>query len=169
VAGLGKSAYNSTPLAGSENLSGDNFNELAKRAGKRLLTLAEWRQAAEGSPQGEDGNNTNAWAATTNSARHATGTVQYAISAHNIMDCVGNLWEWLAEYIGDYTSVSWAWVNFESGAELGQGYLPNSSGVKQVMAGGGWAFGVIAGSRAVYLDTYPWYVSSAFGARFACD
>lgn len=169
VAGSGKSAYNSTPLSGTEGLSGDNFNELAKRTGKRLLTLDEWRQVAEGSPQGEDGNNTNAWAATSNVARNPTGGVANAISAHNIVDCVGNLWEWLATYSNDYSSVAWQWANPESAGEVGKYYIPNAGGLIQYLAGGYWSNGVVAGSRAVNVNNYPWNVNTNIGSRFACD
>ena len=169
VAGLGQSAYNAVPLSGTEGLSGDNFNELAKRSNMRLLTLAEWRQAAEGSPQGEDANNTYAWAATGNTARKETGYVSLAISAYNIVDCVGNLFEWLGTYSNRHDSTSWAWINFESGAEVGQGYLPNSTGLVQYLAGASWASGLLGGSRAVYVNRGPWGVAANYGSRFGCD
>ena len=168
IAGSAKSAYNATPLSGTEGLSGSNFNELSTRTDERLLTLDEWYKAAEGSPQGEDGNNTYAWAATTNTGRTATGTVAYAISAYNIVDCVGNLWEWLATYSNRSDSTSWAWVNPEPGGEVGQLYLPYQYGIVQYIAGGDWNNGLRGGSRCVILSNSPWDVGASSGCRFAC-
>ena len=169
AAGSAKSAYNATPLSGTEGLSGYNFNELAKRTNEHLLTYDDWCQASEGSPQGEDGNNTYAYAATANTGRAATGSVEYAISAYNIVDCVGNLWEWLATYSNNHSTTSWGWVNPESGGELGQLYLPNSTGLAQWITGGSWNNGLIDGSQCVSLNSCPWNVNTTFGCRFKCD
>ena len=103
-----------------------NFNELAERQGLRLLSYTEWLASAFGSPQAENGANNYAWAKTTNSAKtftgcqvntstgafdNVSGVKPYAISAKNIVDCVGNVYEWTKDNSLDFGSTSWNWQN----------------------------------------------------------
>ncbi|MCK5611267.1 hypothetical protein KAR91_55870 [Candidatus Pacearchaeota archaeon] len=169
LSGTAKSIYGGTPLTGTEGLSGDNFNELAGMTNKRLLTLAEWRQIAKGSPQGNDGDNVNAWSATTNSARTTCGAVAYAISLLNAVDCVGNVYEWVDEYSNNHSSTVWAWHNVYPGMGVGQNYLPNSTGISQYAVGLFWNDGVRAGSRSLGVNISPWDVNVSLGSRLACD
>lgn len=170
TAGTCKSIYNGTPLSGTEGLHGYNFIELAKNSGKRLLSHSEWLAVAHGSPQGNDGDNLNAWSATTNSARTGTGQVARAVSFCGATDCVGNLWEWLDEWSNDYsTAVAPNWYNPMTGQNVGQQYMYNSTGLRMYLAGGYWAYGVISGSRALGVNNYPWNVGTYIGSRFACD
>lgn len=93
------SAYNKTPLTGTEGLNWYDFNERALVSGKRLLSHSEWLQMAVGSPGGNNGDNLNAWSATTNAGKNGTGLVERAVSSVGCMDAVGNVWEWLDEFI----------------------------------------------------------------------
>lgn len=167
-----KSAYNATPLTGTEGHNSYDFIDLGLKSGKRLLSYSEWQQAAYGSPQGEDGNNTNAWAATTNTARTTTGKVVNAVSAIGCVDCVGNVWECLDElsYRYDATSgsVAWSWKDV-LGEGNGQAYTQGTYGLVRLVAGGSWPDGVLAGCRAVICHNYPWNVNTYIGARFGCD
>lgn len=169
TAGSCKSIYNGTPLTGTEGLHGYNFIELAKNSGKRLLTHSEWLAVAHGSPQGNDGDNLNAWSATTNSARTGTGQVARAVSFAGACDCVGNVWEWLDEWSNRSDAIAWNWYATMSGQNVGQQYLPYSTGLVMYLAGGDWGNGVIAGARALSANNYPWYVTAYIGSRFACD
>lgn len=171
ASGLGHSACNATPLTGTEYLHMYNFVELAQRQGKRLLTLAEWLQAAEGSPQGNDADNNNAWSATTNSGRTTTGAVANAVSAKGFVDCAGNVFEWTNEFLTkeDPTNLALGWYDVMVGQTVGQLYMQHSASLLAVCVGGSWNAGVKAGSRTVDLRSYPWNVSADLGARFACD
>ena len=164
TAGSCSSKYNVTPLTGTEGLSGYNFVELARRSGKRLLTYAEWLQAAHGHPQGDQyaGNTSN---------RGTTGEDADigAISFANVVECSRKLCQWLGEFTIKQDSTSWAWQNPMSGQYVGQLYLPNSTGISQLIAGGVWANGAFAGARAVSLGSGPWSVNTTVGSRFACD
>lgn len=164
ISGSAKSVFNAIPLTGSEGLSGFNFIELAARSGKRLLTLEEWLQAAYGSPQG--GNNNNAWSNA--SARAPSGTAPYAISLMNVVDCVGNVWEWLNEFVIKPDGTSSGWYNPMPGMNVGQ-LFTHSGSIGQVSCGGMWLDGANAGSRSI--DTYrnPWSIAIDHGARMACD
>lgn len=170
LTGSCKSAYNAVPLTGTEGLSGYNFIELARRSGKRLLTLAEWLQAAHGSPQGNNTDNVNAWSATTNTGRQNTGYVPNAISLLNIVDCVGNIWEWLDEFIiRQDGTLTWNWYDVMPGMNVGQLYMYSNIALVQTISGGDWNNGVNVGSRCVNLGHYPWHVDAGVGSRFACD
>ena len=160
-----------------------NFNELAQRQGLRLLSYTEWLASAFGSPQAENGANNYAWAKTTNTAKTFTGcqvntstgafdqvsgVKPYAISAKNIVDCVGNVYEWTKDNSLDFGSTSWNWQNV-LGAEQGQAYLPNSGGLRAFICGGYWYEGVHYGPRTVIGNTSPWDVTANIGSRLACD
>ncbi|MBI3584182.1 MAG: SUMF1/EgtB/PvdO family nonheme iron enzyme [Nitrospinae bacterium] len=170
LTGTAKSIYNAIPLTGTEGLSGYNFIEMARRSGKRLPTHAEWLQIAHGSPQGNNGDNVNAWSATTNTGRQNTGYVANAISLLNVVDCVGNVWEWIDCFIirPDGT-VGWNYYDVMPGMNAGQLYMYSNIELVMLLAGGDWSSGVIAGSRCVNLYYYPWNVNTTIGARFACD
>lgn len=174
TAGSCKSAYNAVPLTGTEGLCGYNFQEIARRSGKRLLSKGEWLQAAHGAPQGNNADNLNAWSATTNAGRANTGSVVNAISLTNIVDSVGNVWEWLDDYLvrWDDTGVAgqaWSWKNPMPTMNAGQLYMFDEAALVQIIAGGLWGYGVNAGSRCVYLAVCPWSVDAAIGSRLACD
>lgn len=140
-----------------------------ERLNELLLSYSEWQQAAYGSPQGADGNNTNAWAATTNTARTTTGKVVNAVSAIGCVDCVGNVWEWLDELSYRYDGTqSWSWKDV-LGTGNGQAYTEGTYGLVRLFAGGGWSNGVSAGCRAVRCGNFPWDVHASIGARFGCD
>lgn len=164
LTGTAKSTYNSTPLTGTEGLSGYNFIELARRSGKRLLTLAEWLAAAHGSPAGDQfvGNT---------STRGTTGEDADigSISLLNIVDCTRKLLQWLGEFTIQQGTTSWAYQDVMPSMNVGKPYLPNATGLSQMCAGGYWGDGARAGSRCVSLNYYPWGVNSYYGSRFACD
>ena len=178
-----QSKYGQVPVSGTEGLNWYGFNELAARSGKRLLTYGEWIKAAYGNPQGLDSADTYGWTKTTNNARARTGcqvnnsTGTYdpttgikpaAISAYNIVDAVGNLYEWLDELSNRHDSTSWAWQDV-LGSGKGQAYLPNSTGLVAYIAGANWHEGVRAGPRAVTVGDCPWGVRTCIGSRLACD
>jgi hypothetical protein len=178
-----QSKYGQIPVTGTEGLCQYNFVELAGRSGMRLLSYQEWLQAAYGSPQGEDGSNNYGWTRTNNAARTRTGCMvdpntgnydisigvkPYAVSAHNVVDCTGNVWDWLSDYSNRHDSTSWNWQNV-LGTGMGQAYLPNSTGIVAYIAGGHWNSGVYCGPRAVGVSDYPWHRYAGVGSRLACD
>jgi formylglycine-generating enzyme required for sulfatase activity len=182
-----QSKYGQLPVTGTEGANWYTFAELASRSGKRLLSYGEWCKAAFGNPQGEDAADNFGWTKTTNSGRArtgvrvnnstgaydaASGVKPYAIGAFNTVDTVGNVYEWLDD-IGPRVSTddavgAFAWRDV-LGAGMGQAYLASPSGLAAYIAGGHWGEGVRAGPRALNADNYPWYVSSVFGCRLACD
>jgi len=181
-----QSKYGQLPVTGTEGMNQYTFNEIAMLSGLRLPFYTEWCAAAFGSPQGEDGSNKYGWTQTTNTARartgnsvnnstgqydvSANGVKPYAISAYNVVDCAGNVYEWLADIAPRYDagSGSWAWQD-QLGAGMGKYYGWKSDGLSALIAGGTWSIGAVCGPRSVILDDHPWYVSTYIGARLACD
>lgn len=165
-----KSAYNATPLTGTEWLNWYSFVGRAAKVGKRLMTYAEWCAAAQGSPQGLNDSNENAWTKTTNTGRNPTGIIPNATSIYNVRDCAGNVYEWLDEMTCCATdSTTFVWYDVMPGQGYGQVYMQNEESLIAMRTGGGWDSGVRAGSRAVALSDCPWRVLSGGGARAACD
>lgn len=185
VKGDGKlvSAYGKLPATGTEGLCGYNFIELAKKDGLRLLSYHDWLQVAYGNPQGEDGDNQYGWTKAANTARtytgcsvdtsdgsHSAGGVKkYALSAWNVCDCVGDVWEWLSDFAQKGGTGTFSWHNVMSGDEVGQIHEDADNALTQFLAGGYWHNGVLCGCRTLYLDDYPWIVSTPNGSRFARD
>lgn len=169
------SEYDSTPVTGTEGYNWYDFSRMASNVGKRLLTYSEWVQCAYGSPQGHDNDNLACWSDTSNSGRTATGTVEQAVSVNGMVDCAGNVYEWLNEFSarGDLSSGG-TWRDLlntgKDGAEgHGQIYAYDDNHLIALRAGGYWHLGVHCGARAVSLHTRPWNVSSDIGCRLACD
>lgn len=164
-----QSKHGVVPITGTEGLNWYIANERAMRVGKRLPSYAEWCKCSHGSPEGLDGSNTNAWSATSNSARTTCGNVTNAVSAKNCRDCVGNVWEWVDELCLDPTATTWAWQSDFCGAGYGDAYLPSATALRALYCGGSWGSGVRGGSRAVYCGLYPWHVHTYIGVRCVCD
>jgi hypothetical protein len=180
-----QSKYGQLPVTGTEGLCQYNFVELASRSGMRLMSYQEWIAATIGNPQGEDSANNYGWTKTTNTARartgcgvnpstgqydQAAGIKPYAISAYNIVDAVGNVWEWLSDYSARYDAGTGTWgYKDKLGAGMGKVYAWVDDGLTAFIAGGNWNRGVNAGCRAVLLSHGPWNVSTDVGSRLACD
>ena len=134
------------------------------------MTYAEWCAAAQGSPQGLNDSNENAWAKTDNTGRNPTGLIPNATSIYNVRDCVGNVYEWLDETTYQTTgSTAFTWYDVMHGKGYWQMHMQNNASLIALRTGGFWESGVCAGSRTASLSNYPWYVSSNSGARAACD
>jgi hypothetical protein len=178
-----QSKYGQLPVTGTEGLNWYEFAELAEMAGKRMLTYSEWIQAARGNPQGEATETNYGWTKTNNNSRTRTGCSvnggtgaydpaagikRYALSAYNVVDTVGNVWEWIDELSNRHDTTSWAWKDV-LGSGMGQAYLPNDTGLSAFIVGGDWSDGVYCGPRAVALGDYPWDRNVHIGVRLACD
>lgn len=162
-----QSIYGGTPITGTEGLNWYIAHEKAARVGKRLPNYGEFCIAAEGSPQGLDGSNTNGHTATTNTARALVGLIANAVSNRNICDLVGNVWKWLNELIHDPTATTGAWHDVFPG--YGQAYMYSATGLHALIGGGHWGFGAKCGARAVFCHDCPWDVLTGFGLWCVCD
>jgi hypothetical protein len=182
--GLLQSKYGQLPVTGAEGLNWYSFQELAARSGKRLQTYSEFIQGAAGNPGGQDAADDYGWTKTSNSARTRTGCnvnastgayvpaggiKPYAVSAHNLVDAVGNVWEWVNDTsIFDGGSTTGAWRDV-LGADKGRLYAYTDNGIHAFICGGNWSHGVLCGGRAVNVSNHPWNVGVSLGSRLACD
>lgn len=90
----------------SANITWFQAQQACALSGKRLLTNAEWQMAAAGTPDpGASGNNTANYCNTNRGAAvntgSSTGGTQPCISNWGVYDMVGNLEEWVADWIQD--------------------------------------------------------------------
>lgn len=180
-----QSRYGQFPVSGIDGLCQFNFVELADRAGMRLLSYTEWLAAAYGAPQGEDDTNRYGWCSVTNMVRARTGcsvnpeTGAYeevngekpcAISARNVVDTTGNVWEWLSEYTNRHDAGEGLWTYYDQlGPGMGQIYGWKTDSFSAFAAGGHWHRGSYCGPRAINPDDQPWKVNVHIGTRLACD
>ena len=187
VKGNGKlvSAYGKNPITGTEGLCGYNFIELAKKDGLRLLSYQDWLQVAYGNPQGEDNDSNYGWTSSISAITSRTytgcsinpgtgghvnlGSKQYAVSAWNVCDCVGNVSEWLSDFAQKGGTGTFGWKNTMSGDEVGQIYEDSDNALAQFTAGGYYGQGVKCGCRTLDLHNAPWGNMPSVGSRFARD
>ena len=177
-----QSKYGQYPVTGTEGLNWYGFGELAARSSKRLLSYSEWIQAAYGNPQGEDDADNYGWTKTSNSGRTrvgcrvdpstgsynaATGIKPAAISAYNVVDTVGNVYEWLDELL-QRDGETFQWRDL-AGDGKGQIYSGSANSPVAMIAGTHWYHGVLAGPRAAAMSGRPWIVDTGIGVRLACD
>jgi hypothetical protein len=179
------SEYGKLPLTGAEGTNAINASQLARQMGScRLMTYHEWIAGAFGSPQATASGNDNAWAnasgrlpagcaVTTSGTFSTSGNAKYAVSADNITQCVGNVWEYLSDITfdidGGSSTVSgdsvttWTWANLTAKME-GDFY----GGVRCGLAGGNWAASTRCGGFTFDGDTSVLAVTGG-GCRFASD
>jgi hypothetical protein len=178
-----QSKYGQVPVTGTEGCNAYNFNELARFSGMRLPTYDEWLLGAFGSPEGTDTGDNYGWTKTANTARTRTGCMvnpssgqydttagikPYAVSAFNLADCSGNVYEWLGDTGPRVDTTTFGWYNV-LGAGMGDVNGPGQYNPMKPIAGGGWSDGVRCGPRAVRLGDCAWGVYTGIGARLACD
>ena len=92
-----QSVMNGIPLTGTEGYNWPAWCDRALRTGKRMPTLEESFRAGHGAPQGNNGDNVNAWTMTTNAGRNPAGQIPNAVSSIGTRDDVGNVWKWTSD------------------------------------------------------------------------
>ncbi|PWG62872.1 phage major tropism determinant [Spiribacter halobius] len=147
-----------------------DFHVLARNAGKRLPTVEEFLTYAVGAPQGADANNDTAWSDTSNTGPTTAGGVAKAVSMFNVVDAVGNLWDWLDNQIDLGGTFAWdrtvVDVGQDSAFARGEVY---HAGWRCFLGGGNFGEGVHAGARCLFLPANPWGANGGVGLRCVCD
>jgi formylglycine-generating enzyme required for sulfatase activity len=134
-----------------------------ENASKRLPSNAEWQAAAAGTPDpGPDNGTTDC---NTNSVLTpvATGSRSSCVSARGAFDMVGNLYEWVADWV-PYSTACPGWRESDDEMCLAGGDTGYGPGALQ--RGGGYASGTLAGPLAVRVMP-AWQGTSISGFRCA--
>ena len=163
------SAYGATAIK-DDIYSRSDFHQLVANAGKRLPTVEEFLRYAEGAPAGLDGNNDQAWAATGNTGPTTTGAVAKAVSQYNVVDAVGNLWDWLDNHFDLGGTFAWSnsVVNVGKDSATARGYVSHAAW-RAFIGGGAFNDGVLAGARCLSSNAAPWGAHGNVGVRGVCD
>ncbi|WP_296992893.1 hypothetical protein [Thalassospira sp. UBA1131] len=147
-----------------------DFHLLVRNAGKRLPTIEEFLTYAEGAPAGQNGNNTYAWSATSNTGPTTTGNVEKSVSMFNVVDAVGNLWDWLDGHFDlgatNYNQSTYV-VNVGQDLSTPRGAVFHA-GWRCFVGGGFFNYGENSGSRCLHSDAGPWGTDGIVGLRGIC-
>jgi formylglycine-generating enzyme required for sulfatase activity len=135
----------------------------ARNAGKRLPTNAEWQAAALGTP--DPGASPGPADCNTNSAGpRLTGARATCVSDVGAFDMVGNVWEWVADWVPLSTTCVPALFAGDLNCLAG---ASTTAGPGALFRGGGFSNGTNAGVFAVYGSLSPSGSSEGVGFRAA--
>lgn len=115
---------------------------------KRLPTNVEWQKAVTNTPDpGSDNGSTDCNTAST-SAVVSTGSRSACVSSAGAFDMVGNLSEWVADWVGS-TGACPGWGGLSNDAMCLDGGIVVAAGPGVLTRGGGFLDGAFAGPLAV--------------------
>ncbi len=177
-------ARSETGRTPSANLTWFQASAACRNSGKRLLTSAEWTEAANGTPDpGATGTAPNC--NVSGSGPTTTGAGTSCLSAAGAENMIGSLWEWVAEWGTAGAGASNAMATMVQVDGTGTGY--NDDGqwnvggnsytnyaapagwiagqVPAVVRGGGWGDGAAAGVFTFAADDAPSVWSGSIGFR----
>ena len=152
-------------------------DQLCARAGKRLLTAAEWYVVARGSPD-------NQTSCATTGGLQTTGAAPQCVSGVGVFDTVGNVWELVSDTVSDgkidhdtLPPSGYVTAILPSGLPKMTEATPNvlynndyfwnelSTGTFAVMRGGFYGSGEDGGMYSAHADTEQNFSSTAVGFR----
>ena len=139
----------------SENLTWFQAQAACENAGKRLPSNAEWQAAVAGTPDpGEDDGTTECNTASAFKAI-ATGSRPACVSARGAFDMVGNVYEWVADWVPRSTACG-SWSPGVSPTDDDQCFAGAAATGEPgaLLRGGNYFSGALAGPLAV-LGTDP--------------
>lgn len=153
----------------SARISWFQAQQACTNAGKRLPSNAEWQAAVAGTPDpGPDNGTTDCNTASTYAAS-LTGSRSACVSARGAFDMVGNLHEWVAEWMPASTTCG-AWspgVSPTSDSQCLAG-ADTTGEPAAVQRGGSYSNGTNSGPLAIHARTSPSiFLPENFGFRCA--
>jgi len=142
--------------------------EACANAGKRLPTSAEWQVGANGTPDpGPDNGTTDCNTASTGSPS-LTGTRTSCVSARGAFDMVGNMAEWVADWVPVSTDCP-SWASFSNDEMCLAGADTTATAPAALVRGGAFTAlgGPIAGPLAVRGTVLVFHATNIVGFRCA--
>jgi hypothetical protein len=138
-----------------------------RNAGKRLLTNAEWQAAALGTA---DTGGADDGATTCNTDNLApgpvsTGTRTACVSNAQVSDMIGNVWEWVADWVPLSTGCGAPWLGNDFSCLAGAAPAPAGPGA--LIRGGSSGDADLAGAFAIIGDRSPTESQGYIGFRCA--
>jgi len=127
----------------SANITWFQAQQACRNVGKRLATSGEWQQAVAGTPDG-------APCVVSAASAGPTGTVG-CVSAAGAFDMVGNLDEWVADWVPLSTACP-GWGGFSNNFMCLSGASTTALGPGALLRGGYFNDGTDAGPLAVFGD-----------------
>ncbi len=140
--------------------------EACTNSGKRLPSNAEWQAEANGTPDPGPDNGTTDCHTASAFAAVATGSRSSCVSARGAFDMVGNLDEWVADWV-PLSTTCLGWGAFSNDYQCFAGADTSSTGGPGALLRGGYfVLGANAGPLAVHGNYQP--SDSYYGIGFRC-
>jgi len=151
----------------SRNITWFQAQQACKNSGKRLPSNAEWQAAVAGTPDpgpGPDNGTTDCNSAT--GSVSLTGSRSSCVSSDGAFDMVGNLYEWVADWVPRSTACP-GWGGFSNDDMCLSGASTTGTAPGALLRGGGFNDGMGAGPLAVDGSGGPSSVGIFIGFRCA--
>lgn len=152
-------------LTPSANITWFQAQEACANSGKRLPTSAEWQMGVTGTPDAGPDNGVTDCNSSTRSVS-LTGARSACVSARGAFDMVGNLDEWVADWVPLSTACS-SWGGFSGDLMCLFGASTTGSGPGALLRGGDYRNGASAGPLAVVSSGEPSMSRAFIGLRCA--
>jgi formylglycine-generating enzyme required for sulfatase activity len=150
----------------SANLTWFQAQEACANAGKRLPTSAEWQVAANGTPDPGPDNGTTDCNTAGNGSVTLTGARTSCVSARGAFDMVGNLVEWVADWVPLSTTCP-NWGSFSDDFMCLSGASVTANGPGALLRGGSSIGGPVNGPLMILGTLEPSRSVETVGFRCA--
>ena len=151
----------------SSHITWFQAQQACTNSGKRLPSNAEWQAAVAGSPDpGPDDGTTDCNTASTNAVA-LTGSRSSCVSARGAFDMVGNLYEWVADWVPRSTECgTWSPGVSQTGDDQCMGGATSGGEPGVLIRGGDFLHGAAAGPLALFV-VEPSILPNLIGFRCA--